>query len=408
MLQKFIVPASRVSARVRRSPYAKPVVIFFILLAVCAILVTLFEVGINGREFSTILDGIWWVIITFSTTGYGDKVPVSVGGRIIAIMTILLGIGGVSLLSGGLASWLIDRNTRARRGLVDYGRQKDHFIICGWKDDMREILLHIIDNSAEITPDRIIIIADVNVEAFEQLQESEEMRGIKFVRGEYYAVPALKRAGAHLARKVLVLADTTGGESSTEIDSRTVLTVLTIKSIAHEVYVVAELLDKKFESYLRYVQCDEILFSRDVSQRILANTSVINGMSHIFYELLNQHSGHCTLITKPIPRQFINQAYREYRNYLQGDTDRDDRSILLGILENSGNPARLKIELLREAQKTSDVSRLVSNLREVKGLELNKPLFMPDDDYCIQHNSQAIILADTRVRSSGARNIRNG
>ena len=317
-------------------------------------------------------------------------------------MAVLIGIGGVSLLSGGLASWLIDRNTRARRGLVDYSKQRDHFIICGWKDDMRDILLGIIESSDTIETEDVTIISDVEVEHFEKLQEDEALRGIKFVRGEYFSVPELKRAGLTQARKVLVLADTSEGDSPTEIDSRTVLTVLTIKSIAREIYVIAELLDKKFESYLRYVHCDEILFSKDVARRMLANTSIINGMSHILYELLNHSSESCRLVTRDIPEEFVNQTYKSYRTYIKGTAPSPGdpgggesihgRDLLLGLLENSGNPARLKIESLREAQKTSDVSRLISNLRRVKGLALNKPVLIPEDDYVIQHNSKAILL----------------
>lgn len=52
----------------------------------------------------------------------------------------------------------------------------------------------------------------------------------------------------------------------------------------------------------------------------------------------------------------------------------------------------MKIEALREAQKTSDVSALVSNLQGVKGLEVNKPVMIPQADYVIQKYSRAIVL----------------
>ncbi len=66
--------------------------------------------------------------------------------------------------------------------------------------------------------------------------------------------------------------------------------------------------------------------------------------------------------------------------------------LLIGILENTGSPNAMKMEALREAQKTSDVSALVTNLQNVKGLVVNRPVFMPGDDYKLQAHSRAIIL----------------
>jgi len=169
-----------------------------------------------------------------------------------------------------------------------------------------------------------------------------------------------------------------------------VLTVLTVKSIAREVYVVAELLDKKFENYLHYVHCDEILFSKDVTRRMLANTSVVNGFSHILYELLNQDKEGCHIHTMPIPQEFVDKSFGEYRDYLRVEKQSSD--VILGLLENTGNPSRLKIESLREAQKTSDISTLVGNLRHVKELSVNKPILSPHSSYVIQHATQAILL----------------
>lgn len=374
----------------RSSAYSLPLIIFLSLLLTSALLVTVVEAQTNGGEFKDFLDGFWWAIITFSTTGYGDKVPITPGGRLIAIISILIGVVGMSMLSGGLASWLIDRNTRARRGLVDYSSVKDNFIICGWKQDMREILQGIIETSSDLTADKIVVISNTDFDSFEQVQEDAELRRVRFVRGDYFSSSQLKRAGVTHARKAIVLADTSEGVAQTEIDSRTVLTVLTIKSLARELYVVAELLDKQFESYLRYVQCDEIIFSKDVARKIIASTSVVNGFSHIFYELLNQDQNHCRIHTIPVPEQFVNRSFADYRSYLEHEKQNSD--VLLGLLENTGNPSRLKINALREAQKTSDISQLVSNLRHVKGLAVNNPILSPRGDHVIQRSTQAILL----------------
>src|SRR6056297_3519850 len=116
----------------RDSKYSQ-LILFFLILFICSgTLIFVFELNKN-EEFSKFFDGLWWAIITFSTTGYGDKVPITAAGRITAVMSILFGVAAMSVLSGTLASLFVDRNTKARRGLMDFPKLQDHFIICGWK-----------------------------------------------------------------------------------------------------------------------------------------------------------------------------------------------------------------------------------------------------------------------------------
>ncbi|MFW6338008.1 MAG: potassium channel family protein [Alkalispirochaetaceae bacterium] len=384
MLRKL---ANTLQNWLRHSQYSKPVIYFALFFALASVSIYLFELGRN-QQFIDVMDGLWWAIITFSTTGYGDKVPVTTGGRLVAVLTILIGVGGMSLLSGTLASLLVDRNTKARRGLMDFRKVKGHLIICGWKEDMKEILLSILRASSEYESEGVVIVSNVEPERVEELKEDENLRGLKFVRGDYFSELALRRANVSQARKVLILADTLESSAVSEVDSKTVMTVLTCKALAKDVYVTAEVLDKKYESYLKHAQCDEILFSRDFSRQMLASTSVTNGMSHIIYDLLTSDESGSKLLTEPIPQRFVNGSYGEFRASFGETSSR----LLLGVLENTGSPNRMKMEALRDAQKTSDVSQLVSNLQKVKGLEVNNPIFLPEDDHTVQRHSLAIVL----------------
>lgn len=368
-------------------PKVRPFYVFFGFLVVSAGIMVWIERDAN-EQFRNFFDGLWWSIITFSTTGYGDKVPASVTGKILAIFTVFFGIGATTLLSGTLASFLVDRNTKARRGLMEYKKLKNHLIICGWKEDMEDILLDILRVSPDTDAENIVVISNVEPERVEALKDRPQLKGLKFVRGDYFAETSLLRANVKAAKKVLILADTLESSAPSEVDSKTVMTVLTVKALSKDVYVCAEILDKKYESYLRHAQCDEILFSREFSRRVLANTSATNGMSHIIYELLSQEKSRSRIVTRPIPAEYIGKPYGEFKRSFQGDPQK----ILIGILENTGSPNRIKMESLREAQKTSDVSQLIINLQKVKELEVNRPYLLPDDNYTIQKHSLAILL----------------
>ena len=49
-------------------------------------------------------------------------------------------------------------------------------------------------------------------------------------------------------------------------------------------------------------------------------------------------------------------------------------------------------EALAEAQKNPDVEKIVSNLKKVKTLKSNIPVFNPTDDYIVPESSKAIFI----------------
>lgn len=274
---------------------------------------------------------------------------------------------------------------------MEYKKLKHHLVVCGWKSDMKEVLLDIVRTTHTASMQDIVLVSNIDGEHVEELKREEQLRVLKFVRGDYYSESALRRAGVPMARKVLIMADELESSAPSEVDSKTVMTVLTAKAIKRDVYVTAELIDAKFEGYLRQAACDEVLLSRALSRHVLASSSATNGMSHIIHALLSDEKGNTRLYTEPIPEQFIDRPFEQYRVHAASLP----RAIVLGILENTGSPVHMKLESLREAQKTSDVSQLVSNLQRAKGLEVNRPVLAPSDSYRIQRYSQAIILQRT-------------
>jgi len=324
----------------------------------------------------------------------------TIGGKSIAVLSIFLGIGAMSFLSGTMASFFVDRNVKAREGLMDFRRLKDHVVICGWKDHIMSILTEILRLNDNLSSEDIVIISNIDSERISELKQLKELKGLRFVKGDYFAEPSLKRANVAESRKVLVLADTLESSAISEVDSKTVMTVLTIRSMARDVYICVELLDQKYEHYLKQAMCDEIILIRDYGKLLLANSTTTSGISHIVFSLLFKQDGGARLDTCEIPQEYVGKTYGELRSYVTGR----DGSVLLGILENTGSANMMKLQALRAAQKTSDVSRLVSNLTEVKKLEANKPVLQPEDDYIIQSHSMGIVLHRKHLRSEAGEN----
>jgi voltage-gated potassium channel len=56
------------------------------------------EKKVPNTQIKTYLDSLWWCVATVTTVGYGDIVPVSNLGRIVAIFYMFFGISMISLM----------------------------------------------------------------------------------------------------------------------------------------------------------------------------------------------------------------------------------------------------------------------------------------------------------------------
>ena len=52
-----------------------------------------FEHETQPDKFRRLSDAMWWSFVTLTTVGYGDLYPVTAGGRMIAMITMAVGIG---------------------------------------------------------------------------------------------------------------------------------------------------------------------------------------------------------------------------------------------------------------------------------------------------------------------------
>jgi polar amino acid transport system substrate-binding protein len=81
------------------------------VLFVVGALVWLFERKYNSAQFESdpkrgLFSGFWWAAVTMTTTGYGDKAPTTVGGRILAILWMFAALIVTSGFTAQLAATL--------------------------------------------------------------------------------------------------------------------------------------------------------------------------------------------------------------------------------------------------------------------------------------------------------------
>jgi len=81
---------------------AMMVMIFLIVIA--ASLMHSIEGSVQPEAFGSIIKSFWWAVVTMTTVGYGDVVPVTTAGKIISTFIMLIGVGLVALPAAMLAA----------------------------------------------------------------------------------------------------------------------------------------------------------------------------------------------------------------------------------------------------------------------------------------------------------------
>lgn len=62
----------------------------------------------DEKTYPNIGDGLWWGIQTVTTVGYGDLVPTSTAGRLIAGLVMVVGIGFLTVITAAITSAFVE------------------------------------------------------------------------------------------------------------------------------------------------------------------------------------------------------------------------------------------------------------------------------------------------------------
>lgn len=92
------------------------------LLAVCTLAVgyilvsSLVIFNVEGDSFETFFDAIYWATVSLTTVGYGDIYPVTTAGRMITMISSILGIAIVALPAGIITAGYMEELQKDKNG----------------------------------------------------------------------------------------------------------------------------------------------------------------------------------------------------------------------------------------------------------------------------------------------------
>jgi len=353
-----------------------------------AVGVLYFERGQGDSNILNFWDGVWWAVVTMGTVGYGDKYPVSTGGRVVGFFLIFFGVGLMSLFTATIASAFVEKKIKEEKGLEGI-KEKGHIVICGWNEHTEEVLQALI-NYGTVADTSVVLINELSVDEMDTLKLKYGRQGFRFLRGNYVHEDVLLRANITKAHFALIMADTTGSHTQDRADERTTLAILAIKSLAPSVKTVAELLNGENRPHLRRAGVDEIIVRGEHVGALLASAVSNPGIPRLFSQILSPTESH-KLWRTSIPKQFIGGTFRDLFHYFR----EKHQALLVAILQEKKT---VKLEdLLSDSTSALDafIKEKIREAKEdlLKGKSEMRIIVNPEDNYVIEGNDVALVIA---------------
>jgi len=340
--------------------------------------------------FSSFFASIWWVLVTMTTVGYGDMVPVTPTGRVVATIIILTGVILVSTFTATVSSIFVAAKIREGKGLQQV-KFKDHIVVCGAGFIVRQMFTTLMGMQNRPN-EKMVLIDEIPSGKVDELLSFFEPLEIKFVRGDWAHEEVLKRANVMDARMVIILPDDYM-DDRLKMDEKTILATLTVKSLNPEVRLIAQLMQRENRVFLQRAKADEVLVSDEYTGFLLATNMITIGVPEMIGEMLS-FEGDSQLSGVEIPPEFVGSTFLKLSEYYSALG-----SILIGLAKEE-NPLVTTDNL--SASSSAFDEFILRKFREAglnaAGKERPHASLNPPNDTVIEKHDKAVLIQSNRVR----------
>ena len=286
----------------RRNNFPRIALLALLIFLGGAFIESVFEGGPGGR-IRSIGDGLWYAIVTMTSTGYGDIIPATLAGRLVGVLLMFGGLTVLSVVTATVASALVAQRIKEERGLETL-KTKGHLLVCGWNAYTERVLdaIFAVGGASEV-----VLVNELGEAQAAEVMARQGSRAVRFVRGDPASEAVLERANVKGARAAIVVADTS--RTTTASDDRTTLVTLTLKSVRPELRVTVEALDDRSEPHLRRAGADDIVISGEFNGFLLSSAAVAPGLSQVVRPLLSLSGTELRRID--LPAELVGKTYGE-------------------------------------------------------------------------------------------------
>lgn len=357
------------------------------ILFILFIITLYFFLEYDVFSFEDVVDTIWFTIVTMTTTGYGDIVPKTFWGRVIAVGFMFIGIIVVSFFTGAVSSFLVSSKLLNRKEIKRLSKMKNHTLILGYKEDLHLLIKDILTYESKLSPSDIVLVNNIDNSKTKIMLSSNGLADVGYIDGDYSDENVLIGASVKKAKKAIVLADGSSSNDAESIDAKTVVVVMMLKSLNPDIYICAEALTEKYKNHLNNFKCDEVIYGSQYTRFMFSTSVSYAGITKVIDKLLNRSKG-SILMLDHLDNAFIGEKFETVFEEYKERTGK----IVIGVIENIGDEHKLKEEAIAEARKTSDIDDLLQKLKDARSIEKNHAIINPHGDYILKKYSALVVI----------------
>lgn len=330
---------------------------------------------------------VLWNTIAVFGQDIQDHFPDTTVGQILVLVLMLFSMFGISAITGYISSAFVEHKMNPKRGIKKVQDLKNHIVICGIKDNIKQLILDILRKNKTHSLSDIVLINNVDEVRMQSLLDDPELKGIHYIRGDFTEEQTLHNGNIRQASRALILGENEEGLENELVDSRVFVAALMVKEQNPRCHICSEVRTRRYRNYLEAQRCGEVIYAEEFASYILSTSTNYTGMSKVMSALIDNGDG-VSIQIEPVQEKWFGKTFEEARVYFKTN----DGTMLLGVLENMGAEKELKHSILADAQKSASYGEIVSHLKGVKELEMNLPRLNPADDFVLGKNMGFIVL----------------
>ncbi|HEX5596784.1 MAG TPA: potassium channel family protein [Micromonosporaceae bacterium] len=225
----------------------------------------------------SLLDCIYYTVVTLSTTGYGDITPVSPSARLINVAVIAPARVLFLVLLVGTTLQVLTEQYRTNLRLTRWRKKvKDHVIVCGYGTKGRSAVAALLETGL---PKERIVVVERNPATVRQATSA----GLVAVEGSANRSSVLNEAHVRSAKAIII---------ATDSDDTAVLVTLTVRQLtAGRVRIIAAAREADNAPLLKQSGAHHVIVSAATAGRLLGVSTSAPPLIDVVEDLLTPGQG---------------------------------------------------------------------------------------------------------------------
>ena len=221
-----------------------------VVIFVSSVLIYVMEANNPSSPINTLFEAVYWSIVTISTVGYGDVVPITYEGRVVAIVVIIAGIAVLAFTTSLVVSAFTEKLDEIReiKTVEDITKLKNFYLVCGYEDVAQDVVHKLSKHNKHI------IILDDDLERVKQAKK-DGFTALNYPPGK---VESYKKLHINIEKQVKAIL------CLNENDVDNVYTALTVRSLSKEVFILSLLMENSNRKKLEFTGINKIVYPQEL------------------------------------------------------------------------------------------------------------------------------------------------